>query len=52
MPSTWSYSFNTAPFKGTVELPTGLFINGKFVDGSSQKTIECVHPFSPRHTHR
>lgn len=40
--STWSYTFNTAPFKGTVEVPTGLFINGKFVEGGTKKTIESV----------
>ena len=40
MPSTWTYSFNTAPFKGTVELSTGLFINGQFVDAIDGGLIE------------
>ncbi|KAI0727040.1 aldehyde dehydrogenase [Fomitopsis betulina] len=42
--STWSYTFNTAPFKGTVEVPTGLFINGKFVEGGTKKTIDVINP--------
>ncbi|KZT68467.1 aldehyde dehydrogenase [Daedalea quercina L-15889] len=44
MPSTWNHTFNTSVFKGSVEVPTGLFINGKFVEGSTQKTIDVINP--------
>ena len=40
MPETFRYTFDTPVFKGEVEVPTGLYINGKFVDGSSGASIE------------
>jgi aldehyde dehydrogenase (NAD+) len=42
MPGTFKHTFDTPAFKGDVEIPLGLFINGEFVDGSEGKTIECV----------
>lgn len=40
MPSTWTHTFEQGIFKGTVDVSTGLFINGQFVDSLAQKTIE------------
>ena len=40
MPETFVHKFDTPVFKGTVEIPTGIFINGKFVDGSDGGLIE------------
>lgn len=42
MPTSFAYDFDTPDFKGSVSFDTGLFINGKFVDGSEGGTIECV----------
>ncbi|KAJ2924338.1 hypothetical protein H1R20_g12754, partial [Candolleomyces eurysporus] len=44
MPSTFSYEWNTEAFKGKTSFNTGLFINGKFVDGSNKTTIDVVNP--------
>lgn len=46
MPGTFDYQFNTPLFKGEVSLSTGLFIDGKFVDGSEHGTIGYVRSFS------
>jgi aldehyde dehydrogenase (NAD+) len=43
MSKTYTHTFDTPAFKGTVEIPLGNFIDGKFVDGSEGKTIECVY---------
>ena len=40
MPGTFTHVFDTPVFKGEVSLSTGLFIDGKFVDGSDNTTIE------------
>lgn len=40
MPETFSYTFDTAAFKGKTTISTGLYIDGKFVDGSKKGTIE------------
>lgn len=40
MPQTFKYTFDTPVFKGEVEVPLGLYINGKFVDGSNGTYIE------------
>ena len=40
MPETFNYSFDTAVFKGDVAVPLGLYIGGKWVDGSDKTTIE------------
>jgi aldehyde dehydrogenase (NAD+) len=42
MPQTFKHTFDSPVFKGTVEVPLGHYIDGKFVDGSEGKTIECV----------
>lgn len=42
MPSSFNYQFDTPVFKGKADFSTGLFIDGKFVDGASGSTIECV----------
>jgi len=42
MPSTFSYQFDTPAYKGKTSFNTGVFINGKFVDGSGKTTIEWV----------
>ncbi|KZS99653.1 aldehyde dehydrogenase [Laetiporus sulphureus 93-53] len=44
MPSTFTYQFNTPVFKGDVEFSTGLYINGKFVDGAKKSTIDVINP--------
>lgn len=35
------HEFDTPLFKGKVNFPTGVFIDGKFGDGASRTTIEC-----------
>ena len=40
MPDTFSYSFDTRAYKGDVTVPLGLYIGGKWVDGSDKTTIE------------
>lgn len=40
MPATFTHKFDTPVFKGTVSIPTGIFINGEFVDGSDGGHIE------------
>ncbi|GJE89226.1 aldehyde dehydrogenase family protein [Phanerochaete sordida] len=44
MPETFVHKFDTPVFKGTVEIPTGIFINGKFVDGSDGGKIDVINP--------
>lgn len=40
MPEVFTHKFDTPVYKGTVEIPTGLFIDGKFVDGGDGGHIE------------
>lgn len=42
MPNTFIHDFDTPAFKGSVSIPTGLFIDGQFVDGSNGTSIEYV----------
>ncbi|KAH9980551.1 NAD-dependent aldehyde dehydrogenase [Russula compacta] len=42
--TTFSHEFNTEPFKGKVNFPTGIFINGQFSAGSDGTTIDVVNP--------
>jgi aldehyde dehydrogenase (NAD+) len=42
--TSFSYEFNTPVYKGKSSFPTGLFIGGKFVPGSSGKTIDVINP--------
>ena len=40
VPEVFKYTFDTPVFKGEVEVPLGLYINGKCVDGASGSYIE------------
>ncbi|TFY72348.1 hypothetical protein EVG20_g655 [Dentipellis fragilis] len=42
--TTWEYEFNTPAYKGKVSFPTGVFIDGKFSSGSTNKTIDIINP--------
>ncbi|PBK83545.1 aldehyde dehydrogenase [Armillaria gallica] len=44
MPPHFSHKFDTPVYKGTTSFPTGLFINGQFVDGSDSTTIDVINP--------
>lgn len=43
MPSSFTHQFDTALYKGSVTVNTGLFINGEYVDSIDGETIEYVH---------
>jgi aldehyde dehydrogenase (NAD+) len=40
MPTSFAYHFDTPVYTGSTTFETGLFIGGKFVDGSEGGTIE------------
>ncbi|KAI5890648.1 aldehyde dehydrogenase [Schizophyllum commune H4-8] len=42
--TTFTYEFNTPSFKGKVSFPTGVFLNGEFVDGKDKATIDVINP--------
>ncbi|PPR03696.1 hypothetical protein CVT24_007417 [Panaeolus cyanescens] len=44
MPATFTQQFDTPKYKGSVSFSTGLFIDGKFVDGSDNTTIDVINP--------
>ncbi|KAH7921428.1 aldehyde dehydrogenase [Leucogyrophana mollusca] len=44
MPSTFSYDFNSAAYKGQVSFSTGIYINGQFLDGADNTTIDVINP--------
>lgn len=44
MPATYSHHFKNDFFTGQVSINTGLFIDGKWVDGSSGTFIEYATP--------
>ncbi|KAF9461035.1 aldehyde dehydrogenase [Collybia nuda] len=44
MVGTFSHEWDTPVFKGKTSFPTGLFINGQFVDGSDKTTIDVINP--------
>ncbi|CAE6371958.1 unnamed protein product, partial [Rhizoctonia solani] len=44
MPSTFEYDFQAEGHSIKTKFCTGLFINGKFVDGSSNTTIDVINP--------
>ncbi|KAG6848133.1 hypothetical protein H0H93_003089 [Arthromyces matolae] len=44
MVHTFTHEWDTPAFKGKTSFPTGLFINGQFVDGSEGKEIDVVNP--------
>lgn len=40
--TTFVHEFDTPMFKGKVNFPTGVYIDGKFSDGGSNTTIEYI----------
>ncbi|KAF5365416.1 hypothetical protein D9758_010819 [Tetrapyrgos nigripes] len=44
MPDHFQLSLDTAPYKGTLSLNTGLFINGEFVDGIEGQKVDVTNP--------
>ncbi|EMD35409.1 hypothetical protein CERSUDRAFT_139148 [Gelatoporia subvermispora B] len=44
MPETFVYQWDTPAYKGNTSLSTGLFIDGKWVDGSNNTTIDVINP--------
>ncbi|KAH9855742.1 aldehyde dehydrogenase [Lenzites betulinus] len=44
MPENFVKDFDTPVFKGKVTVPLGLYINGKFVDGANNTTIDVINP--------
>ncbi|TFY75476.1 hypothetical protein EWM64_g8537 [Hericium alpestre] len=42
--TTWTHEFDTPAFKGKVDFPTGVFIDGKFSNGSTNQTIDVINP--------
>ncbi|KAB5593555.1 Aldehyde dehydrogenase [Ceratobasidium theobromae] len=44
MPSVFEYDFTPEGHNIKTKFSTGLYINGKFVDGNSGKTIDVVNP--------
>ncbi|KAI9062269.1 aldehyde dehydrogenase [Trametes sanguinea] len=44
MPETYVHKFDTPTFKGEISVPLGLYIDGKFVDGSNGTTIDVINP--------
>ncbi|EMD41318.1 hypothetical protein CERSUDRAFT_78973 [Gelatoporia subvermispora B] len=44
MPSTFDYTWDTPVYKGSTSFSTGLYIGGKFVDGSNKTTIDVINP--------
>ncbi|TFY62577.1 hypothetical protein EVG20_g6655 [Dentipellis fragilis] len=44
MSTIWDHEFDTPVFKGKVSFPTGIFINGKFTEGSTGNTIDVINP--------
>jgi len=49
MPAVYSPQFSNDYFKGQVDINTGIFIDGKWVEGSSGTFIEYVAPPPPSH---
>lgn len=46
MPATFTKTFDTAVYKGTITIPLGLYINGKHVDPVEGGSIEYVVTYS------
>ncbi|EKM77472.1 hypothetical protein AGABI1DRAFT_86450 [Agaricus bisporus var. burnettii JB137-S8] len=44
MPSIFTHQWDTSVYKGSTSINTGLFINGEFVDGVKNTTIDVVNP--------
>lgn len=45
MPSIFTHQWDTPVYKGSTSINTGLFINGEFVDGVKNTTIEYVRVY-------
>lgn len=41
--TSFTREFDTPVFKGKVDFPTGVYINGKFAAGSDNTTIKYAH---------
>ena len=44
MPQAFNWELNTPVFKGKGSFNTGLYINGKFVDGVDGETHDVINP--------
>lgn len=44
MPTTFTHQWDTPGHKGSTSFSTGLYINGKFVDGVKKSTIDVINP--------
>ncbi|KAJ6480385.1 aldehyde dehydrogenase [Mycena sanguinolenta] len=44
MPDTTTIDIDAASFKGSISVPTGLFIDGKWVDPVEPDTIDVINP--------
>lgn len=44
MSTTFSYEYKTETFNGTVNVPTGIFINNQWRAGSDNTTIDLINP--------
>ncbi|KAF9451002.1 aldehyde dehydrogenase [Macrolepiota fuliginosa MF-IS2] len=44
MTKTYTHNFDTAVFKGSITVNTGLYINGKWVDPVESGTIDVINP--------
>ncbi|KAI5900089.1 aldehyde dehydrogenase [Schizophyllum commune H4-8] len=42
--TSFSYEFKTPAYTGKVNFPTGVFIDGKFSEGSGKTTIDVINP--------
>ncbi|EIM81827.1 aldehyde dehydrogenase [Stereum hirsutum FP-91666 SS1] len=42
--NNFTYKFDTPVFKGKVDFPTGVFIDGNFIAGSNNTTIDVINP--------
>ncbi|KAJ3928000.1 MAG: aldehyde dehydrogenase [Lentinula lateritia] len=52
MTPTFTHDFNTPVYKGKSSFSTGLYINGKFVEGSDGTTIDVINPTTGKITTR
>ncbi|KII83878.1 hypothetical protein PLICRDRAFT_118592 [Plicaturopsis crispa FD-325 SS-3] len=44
MPTTFEYTWDTPAYKGKTSFPTGLYIDGKWVDGGDKSTLDVINP--------
>ena len=42
MTEVFTHTVQSDTFTGTLSVPTGLFIDGEFVDSATRAAIECV----------